>query len=151
MLFWMCKTIEQPPNSVQIQHAILRNFSGFPEHFGIDLIKIFNDELCPSPLLDEMEECQRKFRIVFKDEFKVSKFNHILDLLFHEFKDKHAKSHLEQFQGLSTSEKFQFEAYQRLQFSRCYDKCDFEDPNINRKYEAEFELYFIRRFEKEVL
>lgn len=146
----MCKTIKQPPNSVQVKHAIFRNFSGYSEDFGINVIQIFTDKLYACPKPDGKEEACKKCRNVCREEFKKSNFDKISNLFFEDFKSKHHQHHLEEYEKLHASESFQFDTYQRRQFSHCYDKEDFEDDEINQTYNAKFECYFKKRFEKEV-
>ena len=51
MLFWMCKTAKQFPNEKQIEHVILRNFSGFPTDDGIDIIHLLKKNFVIVPIL----------------------------------------------------------------------------------------------------
>ena len=148
MLFWMCKTAKQFPNEKQIEHVILRNFSGFPTDDGIDIIHLFKKELCDSSYPDK-DECRRTCRSFLKDEFKKYMYNDVLKLLFQEFQVKQARKHKEHSTVYSTEE--EFEDYQKLEFSHCYHKNDFEDSIINQKFEEMQEKYCKERFDNEVV
>ena len=44
----------------------------------------------------------------------------------------------------------QFEKYIKKKFGECLQKDDFEDDEINKKFEADYSKYFERRFNTEV-
>lgn len=147
MLFWMCKTARQVPNEKQIEHVILRNFSGFPVNSGIDVIQLFKSELCASPYPDEAESRKRCHNFL-KDDFKKIMYNDVSKVLLQSFKDKHAKTHKEQILKYSTDK--EIEEYWELEFIHCYDSNDFEDPEINKVFKEMQDKYCKERFDNEV-
>ena len=144
MLFWMCKAAKQVPNEKQIQHVILRNFSGFPIDAEIDIIELFNKKLCPSPLPDK-NESRKKCRGFLKEEFKETMFNIVSENLFHDFKNMLAKEQEEQILKLQD-----VPDHQKIEFSNCYHKGDFKYPEINEKFEKMIDDYCNKRFDNEV-
>ena len=148
MLFWMCKITKQPPNRPQIEHAILRNFSGFDK---IKTRQYFDDEIQYGSNPDEKthyEQCRKWL----KNEFK--KLERVRNTFYDLYKEKHVKKLTEDFANTLEYQKpdsdKRFESYQWKLFGVCLDKNDFEDDEINTKFEAGYHEYFEKRFKTEV-
>ena len=147
MLFWMCKTARQVPNEKQIEHVILRNFSGFPVNIGIDVIQLFKRELCASPNPNK-EESRKRCHNFLKDDFKKIMYNDVSKVLLQSFKDKHAEAHKEQTLKCSTDN--EIEEYWKSKFNCCYDNNNFKDSEINKMFEEMQDKYCKERFDNEV-
>ena len=144
----MCKITKEPPNRPQIEHAILRNFSGFDK---INTLQYFNAEIQYGSNPDEKthyEQCRKWLKNEFKQLERVR--NTFYDL----YRAKHLRKLTEDFAKTPECQKSdsdqQFEKYQRKQFRICLDKNDFEDDEINTKFEAQYHEYFKKRFKTEV-
>jgi hypothetical protein len=145
MLFWMCKSVNQPPNSAQIEHVILRNFSG---NNDTDILDLFRTKIpkCPPPNKSlSREKCEVLQRSVFKRD----KYIIIKNLLFDLFINENLHKHEEEFQKLNQS-KFTLEDYQKKQFDCCCENGDFESDLLNEKFENAFQDYYNQKFEQEV-
>ena len=144
----MCKITKQPPNRPQIEHAILRNFSGFDK---INTLQYFDAEIQYSSSPDEKthyEWCRKWLKNEFKQLKKVK------NAFYELYKEKHLRKLTEDFAKTPECQKpdseQQFERYQKRQFGKCLEKNDFEDGEINTTFEAEYHEYFEKRFKTEV-
>ena len=135
MLFWMCKSVKQPPNWAQIQHAIRRNFSGHSSDDEIDIVKLFNDKIPHLPSQGDKTQSRNNCEGMLRTEFKKLKCEHIHDLLFQQFCDKNYDME---------------EEIQKIKFNECCKNGDFLDQEMNKIFEEEFQKYFDHKFEKEV-
>lgn len=135
MLFWMCKTVKQQPNSAQIEHVILRNFSGHSSDDEIDIVKIFNDKITMRYLPPNKDESKKNCEGMQRNEFKRAKFTHITELFFQKFCEMHQDETEEQL---------------KQNFEDCCKNGDFHNQEMNKKFEEEFQKYFDHKFNNEV-
>lgn len=147
----MCKITKELPNQAQIEHAIRRNFGGFDKKKNDETFKLFN-AVIPSTSKPDRSIYYDNYRISLRDEFKES--DHVRRVFFELYTEKHTKKLNEEFALTLDSKKTdsdqQFKKYNKEKFRECLQKDDFEDDDINEKFEDEYSKYFERRFNTEV-
>lgn len=146
MLYWMCKEADCHPNKMQIEHVVLRNFSGF-DNEGFAPMEIFEksalSQLSMPPSKDKMvkkwrEELHARF---IKEDEKV------LKPLITKFKEQNAEQLLKEYTSSSDMSEDQFLS---KKFKECMKVKKFPDEQTQQRYIAEFKKYFDQKFEGKV-
>ena len=144
MLYWMCKEADCSPNSVQISHVVLRNFSGY-EGFGFDPLRIFW-ESCRS--------CHVQPRVAdFENEEKekaIEKWRVKLRIRFEEDNIECVRKLKSKFFQLSTKGSSNEDDQLAYRFSKHLKSGIFPHPEVQEEYDKVFEVYFKETFELKV-
>ena len=143
MLYWMCKEADCHPNTMQIYHVVLRNFSGFE---GFSPMEIFEksalSQFSMPPSKDEVvNKWQEQIHVQFKEDEKV------LKPLITMFKKQNAEQLLTEYTPSSDMSEDQF-LFKK--FKECMEVKMFPDEQTQQCYIAEFKKYFDRKFEGKV-
>ena len=151
MLYWMCKEADCSPNSAQISHVVLRNFSG---HEGFDPLKMFWDSCrsCHVPIGHPwVEDCEDK-KEVSKENASI-KWRVKLRTRFEKDKQKCVKGLKWKFLRLSrkkSSDEMTEDDHFEYLFNQNLKLGIFPHPEVQESYDKDFEVYFQDIFEGKV-
>ena len=139
----MCKEADCHPNTMQIDHVVLRNFSGFE---GFSPMEIFEKSALSHfpmpPSKDEVvKKWQEQIHAQFKEDKKALK---PLITMFKEQNDDLLNGEYTQSNGMS-KDQFVFK-----KFKECMEVKKFPDEQTQQCYVTEFDKYFDQKFEKKV-
>ena len=143
MLYWMCKKANCHPNRAQIDHVVLRNFSGYE---GFDPLEVFNkttlSNFSPLPSKDDMvNKWHEQIHAQFREDKKA------LEPLKAKFMELNAEQLLTEY---TQSNDMSEEEFLFHKFKEHLDSNKFPDEDSKPLYEEEFKRYFQLKFENKV-
>ena len=133
MLYWMCKAADRPPNKMQIDHVVLRNFSGYE---GFDPLEVFNKTALSN--VSPSQEIRTQFK---EDETALEPVKtKFMELNAERLPTDFAESSA----GMSKEEFLLQEFNEQLNLGK------FSDSEIQKCYDAEYKKYFHQKVENKV-
>ena len=142
MLYWMCEEAKCNPNVSQINHVVLRNFSGYE---GFDPLEMFS-ELQHFPPAPSKKDAEEEWLPRLREEFRKDKQAHSnLREMFLQVNGERLRSEYTRSDDNTEDE------FLSQEFDQWLESDEFHDEEVQHCYEEEFEKYFHQKFERKVI